>query len=711
MDETPTKKETEMEPMMYLNRELTWLSFNQRVLSMAGDPETPLLERVKFIAIVSANLDEFFMKRIGGFKQLIGAGVTELSVDGRTPQQQITESLDLVRQIEEEKDRLWVSLNSELRENDIYVCSFEELTDEEKALSRTYFLDNIYPLLTPQAVDPAHPFPFISNLSLNLLVTLNYGGDDDVKFNRVKVPVGNGISRFIQIGDNYRYIRVEELIYNNFDVLFPKMNILSCDTFHVIRNANTERDEESANDLMQMIEEELRDRHFAPIVRMGIDANISPMRLGMLAAELGLNQQNDVVQRERMHAMRHLFEIASLPIEALRDWHYIPYEHPDLYQESNIFHLIRRKGHILLKHPYQSFRKSVENFLSQASIDPKVRGIKMTVYRTSQDTKVVDHLITAAQNGKQVAVVVELKARFDEAANIRWASRMERAGVHVTYGIVGLKTHSKTILVIRQDYNGLQRYSHIGTGNYHAGTATLYSDLGLFTNDPAIGSDLTELFNYLTTGYKPTRNYKKLLPAPKLLKKALKNKISREIKHQNEGHEGLIQIKANALEDVDIVNALYDASQAGVKINLIIRDTCRILPGVEGLSDNITVRSIVGRFLEHSRIYHFRNAGDDECFIGSADPMTRNLESRVEILTPVEPDHLKQELLLILDTELNNNTSAWQMQPDGSYVKCEPANDDQLHDSQLFFMKSAKAEYKSVSRLKYRKTIVHSTGN
>ncbi|CAA6827385.1 MAG: Polyphosphate kinase (EC [uncultured Thiotrichaceae bacterium] len=703
--------QTEREPVVYLNRELTWLSFNQRVLSMAGDPVIPLLERVKFIAIVSANLDEFFMKRIGGFKQLIGAGVSELSVDGRTPQQQISESLDVVRLIEEEKDHLWVELKKELKQHDIHICSYEDLSDEEKHISREYFLDNIYPLLTPQAVDPAHPFPFISNLSLNLLVTLNYGDDDDLKFNRVKVPVGNGVSRFIQIGEQYRFVRVEELIYSNFDVLFPKMNILSCEAFHVVRNANTERDEESANDLMQMIEEELRDRHFAPIVRMSIDSKISKMRLGMLSAELGLNKQEDVVQRDRMHAMAHLFEIASLPIEELHDAHYIPYEHPDLYQETNLFYLIRRKGHILLKHPYQSFRKSVENFLEQASVDPKVRGIKMTVYRTSQDTKVVDHLITAAQNGKQVAVVVELKARFDEAANIRWASRMERAGVHVTYGIVGLKTHSKTILVLRQDYNGLQRYSHIGTGNYHAGTATLYSDLGLFTNDPKIGSDLTELFNYLSTGYKPTRNYQKLLPAPKLLKKALKNKINREIEHQSAGHEGLIQIKANALEDVDVVNALYEASKAGVKINLIIRDTCRIQPGVKDLSENITVRSIVGRFLEHSRIYHFHNAGDDECFIGSADPMTRNLESRVEILTPVEPSHLKEELLHILEIELKNNTTAWQMQADGTYLKCKPENNDESYDSQAYFMKSAKAGYKSVSRLKYRKTIVHSTGN
>lgn len=701
----------ETEDVLYLNRELTWLGFNQRVLSMAGDPATPLLERVKFIAIVSSNLDEFFMKRIGGFKQLLGAGVNEASVDGRTPQQQITESIELVRTIEEEKDRLWENLEKELAANNIHICHYAELSEADQSAAREHFLDNIYPLLTPQAVDPAHPFPFISNLSLNLLVTLRYGDDDDTKFNRVKVPIGEGVSRFMQIGEDYRFVRVEEVISNNFDVLFPEMTILSCEVFHVIRNANTERNEESANDLMQMIEEELRDRQFAPIVRMSIDSNVSETRIGMLSAELGLNKHEDVTQRDHMHAMSHLFEIASLNIEELRDRVYVPSEHPDLYQESNIFHLIRRKGHILLKHPYQNFRKSVENFLQQASTDPKVRGIKMTVYRTSQDTKVVDHLITAAHNGKQVAVVVELKARFDEAANIRWASRMEQAGVHVTYGIVGLKTHSKTILVIRQDYCGLQRYSHIGTGNYHAGTARLYSDLGLLTNDPKIGSDLTELFNYLSTGYKPTRNYQKLLPAPKLLKKALKEKIKREIEHKSAGQDGLIQIKANALEDVDIVDALYEASQAGVDINLIIRDTCRIQPGIQGLSDNIRVRSIAGRFLEHSRIYHFHNAGDDECFIGSADPMRRNLESRVEILTPVEPLHLKNELLNILQTELQNNTTAWEMQPDGTYVKCRPKKGESRVDSQACFMKLAKAEYKSVSRLKFRKAIVHTAGN
>lgn len=692
------------DPTLFLNRELTWLNFNKRVLSMAADDAVPLLERVKFLAIVSANLDEFYMKRIGGLKQLVGAGVTELSVDGRSPQQQIDACHEQVNNIETEKDRLWLVLKENLLQQKIFILGYKDLSTENKNDLRDYFLCNIYPLLTPQAVDPAHPFPFISNLSLNLLVTLHYANETGKKLSRVKVPIGQGVQRFIRIGEQNCFVLVEEVIQHNFDTVFPSMTIDSCEVFHVIRNANTERDEETANDLLVMIEEELRDRHFAPIVRISIDESVDATRLGMLSAELGLDETQDVSMRRQMHAMSDLMEIASLPIENLHDKPYLPVDHPKLYRTANIFHTIREHGHILLQHPYYSFSSSVELFLQQASLDPKVRAIKMTVYRTSSDTKVIDHLVNAAHHGKQVAVVVELKARFDEAANIGWASRMEEAGVHVTYGIVGLKTHTKTILVVRQDYNGLQRYSHIGTGNYHAGTARFYSDLGLLTNDGVISADLTELFNYLTTGYKPRRNYQKLLPAPKLLKEAFLSKIKREITHQVAGEKGLVQIKANALEDVDMVKALYKASQNGVKIDLIIRDTCRLRPRIKGLSDNIRVISIVGRFLEHSRIYYFRNAGDEEYYIGSADPMKRNLESRVEVVTPIEPKALKKKLRKLLDTELSNRHSVWEMQSDGEYSKLQP---DDTHETgtQEQFMEQAVSTYKKVARLKFRKPV------
>jgi polyphosphate kinase len=374
-----------------------------------------------------------------------------------------------------------------------------------------------------------------------------------------------------------------------------------------------------------------------------------------------------------------------------------------LSDKRSIFHIIREIGPILLQHPYESFATSVERFLREASFDPKVLAIKMTLYRTSEDSKIIEYLIDAAQNGKQVAVVVELKARFDEAANIRWANRMEEAGIHVTYGVLGLKTHSKVILVVRRDYNGLRRYAHIGTGNYHAGTARLYSDLGLLTCDPAIGEDLTELFNYLTTGYVPKRNYRKLLPAPKVLKPALLAKIEREISHAKAGKPALIQFKMNALEDKEVTTALYQASQAGVKVDLIVRDTCRLRPGIPGVSENVQVISVVGRFLEHTRIFHFHNNGADEYFIGSADCMKRNLESRVEVVTPVEPPELRQKLRQILDVQLNDRRSAWDMQSDGSYVRRAPGEGDDPRGSQQILIELAEQRQKEAQRLKKRK--------
>src|SRR3984885_6881352 len=655
-------------PDLYLNRELTWLAFNRRVLEEAEDERNPLLERLKFLAITASNLDEFFMKRIGGLKQQVVAGMHELTVDGRAPQQQINECYTVVREQEQRQREVGPHILRELEDHGIRVRLYASLSDEECKSVREYYYKNIFPLVTPQAMDPAHPFPFVSNLSLNLLVTARYQNDSDPLMARVKVPIGFGIPRFLRVGNQNDFVRLEDIVANNLDLLFPSMLIDSFELFRVTRNANTERDEDEADDLLALIESELRDRRFAPIVRLEVMTGINPVHRGMLAAELGLDERADVFEVDGMLSMRDLAELASLDVPELHDPPHHPVDHPRLTVGRSIFHVIRDAGSLLLLHPYESFSTSVERFLREAADDPKVRAIKMTLYRTSADSKIIGYLCDAARNGKQVAVVVELKARFDEAANIQFATKLEEFGIHVTYGVVGLKTHSKVILVIRQDYNGLRRYAHIGTGNYHPVTARFYADFGLLTCDSTIGEDLTELFNYLTTGYMPNRRYRKILPAPTVLKRALLARIEREIKASTAAAPGLIQFKMNALEDVDITRALYRASQAGVKVELIVRDTCRLRPGIPGLSETVRVVSIVGRFLEHGRIYYFRNGGAEEYFIGSADCMKRNLESRGEVITPVEDPLQRRELRVVLDAQLKPNRCQWEMQSDGTYI-------------------------------------------
>ena len=689
---------------LYLNRELTWLEFNRRVLHEAEDDRTPLLERLKFVAIVSGNLDEFFMKRIGGLKQQHGAGIRILTVDGRTPRQQIDESYTMVRALEKSKQDVLLVVLDLLRKKEIVLQDYTELSAAEKKQLRQYYLRNIFPLITPQSIDPAHPFPFISNLSLNLLVTLRYPREKQVSLARVKVPVGAGIPRLIRVGTADRFVLLEDLMCHNLDLLFPGMQVVCCEYFRVTRNANTEKNEEQADDLMAMIESELQDRRFAPIVRLEIRKGMDPVRRGMVAAELALDETADVFEVDGMMAMRDLFEISSLEYPELLDPPHYPIDHPLLQSQRSIFHTIRDAKSVLLHHPYESFSTSVERFLQEAAEDPKVRAIKMTLYRTSRQSRIIDGLIHAAQNGKQVAVAVELKARFDEAANIVLATRMEEAGIHVTYGVVGLKTHCKVILVVRQDYDGIRRYVHIGTGNYHAVTARIYTDFGLLTCNEAIGQDATELFNYLTTGYTPRRKYEKILPAPKFLKKALLAGIEREKRLHSDKKPGLIQFKMNALEDADIVKALYRASQAGVKVDLIVRDTCRLRPGLPGISKNIRVVSIVGRFLEHSRIYYFHNGGKEQYLIGSADAMKRNLEARVEVVVPVEDRKLRAEIRTLFDVHLNDNRSAWDMQPDGSYVQRMPTPGQESRGSHEILIELAAKRQKKMARLKKRKS-------
>jgi polyphosphate kinase len=686
-------------PEYYLNRELTWLTFVSRVLHEAEDERTPLLERVKFLAITGSILDEFFMKRIGGLKQQVAAGVHRLTIDGRTPQQQIAEAHDVIRALNVEQQTLLAELKSHLDEAGVTVAPYTALSAEDQAWLREDYLENIFPLVTPQAMDPAHPFPFVSNLSLNLLVSLQYPNDPTPLLARVKVPRGKGVPRFLQVRDSLVFVPLEEVMANNLDLLFPGMVIQRTEIFRVTRNADVEGDEDKADDLLALIESELRERKFAPIVRLEVAQGMDSTHRGRLAAELGLDEQADVFEIDGFLGLGDLFQLAGLDIPEHRDPDHRPVDTPVLVGRSNVFHAIREHGALLVHHPYEAFGTSVERFLREASEDPKVRAIKMTLYRTSSKSRVIQHLINAALNGKQVAVVVELKARFDEEANINWASKLEQAGIHVTYGVVGLKTHCKIILVVRRDHDGLRRYVHLGTGNYHEETAKLYSDVGLLTCDPDIGADATELFNYLTTGYKPNRTFKKILPAPKLMKPALLKKIRREIRRAAEGKKGLIQIKTNALEDVDITRALYEASQAGVHVDLIVRDSCRLRPGVPGLSENVRVISVVGRFLEHSRIYYFYNGGDEEFYIGSADCMTRNLASRVEVLTPVEPPALRAELRTTLDILLGDQRSAWDMQPDGTYLQRKGGKGaESAHDQMIKWVEGRFAEANRLRR-------------
>ena len=692
------------DPTLYFNRELSWLKFNERVLFQASDRRRPLLERVKFLAIAGSNLDEFFMKRIGGFKQLVAAQVQETTVDGRTPQQQINECCSSVRDYLRRKEQVFTDLIADLRESGIEILHYAELSSEEQDALRDDFYDNIFPLVTPQSVDPAHPFPFISNLSLNLLVTLRYPGEKEESLARVKVPVGAGANRFQQAGDGHRFVLLEEVMEHNLDLLFPGMEILSCELFRVTRNANTSKEEEHADDLMEMIETALHHRKFAPIVRMQVEPDIAPQHSGRLAAELGLVEARDVFVSQCMLGLRDLWEIYRLELPELKETPHHPIDHPLLAKDRNIFHTIRDQRAILLQHPYESFASSVERFLYEAATDSKVRGIKMTLYRTDPDSRIIDYLIRAAQNGKQVAVVVELKASFDEQANIKLASRMEEAGVHVTYGVVGLKTHAKVTLVIRQDFKGLRRYVHIGTGNYHPGTARLYSDLGMLLYSKEVGRDATELFNYLTTGFTPKRSYAQMLPAPKILKKALLDKIEREISVHQAGQPGLIRMKMNALEDIDISRALYRASQAGVRIELLIRDSCRLRPGLPGLSENIRVVSIVGQFLEHSRVFFFRNGGNEEFLIGSADAMRRNLEHRVETLVPVPPGPLCEQIREFLDLQLDDRVTAWELQADGEYRLVNPQARKGQDGCQEKMVKLADKRLHEVQRLRKRKS-------
>ena len=658
------------DPARFLNRDFEWLEFNRRVLDMSGDAGVPLLERVRFLCIFSSNLDEFFMKRVGSLRHQIEAGLTGPVVEALTPAQQFAGIRERVMiMAKAQANMLKTDLYPALRAHDIELLKWDELNMDEQNEARKWFRHNVFPILTPLAVDPGHRFPFISNMSVSLGVMLQRPGESEQLFARVKVP--EIPSRLYRVPGTRRWIPLQDIIEHNLDELFPGMEILKVLPFRVTRNAEIDNDNDDADDLLEAIQQQLRERRFARVVRMEIPTNANPRILKFLMDELEIDEA-DIYESDGVLEYGALNEIADMDDAQLHFSSWTPLK-PLGFDHGNydIFARIR-KGDVLLHHPYESFEASVEQFIEQAAKDPKVLCIKQSLYRTSGDSPFITSLIHAAESGKQVAVLVELRARFDEARNIRWARKLEDAGVHVAYGVVGLKPHTKTALVVRQEANGIRCYGHIGTGNYNSKTARLYEDIGLLTCDPEITEDLTGLFNYMT-GRSRQRDYLKLLIAPVAMKKRFLQLIENEIELTKPGKPGRIIAKMNQLEDRGIMDALYRASQAGVQIDLIVRGFCCLRPGVPGLSDNIRVRSVVGRFLEHSRIFWFQagkeNPLDGDMYIGSADWMYRNLQTRVEAATPILlPEH-RARLWDVIQTCLNDCRQSWQMRGDGTYER------------------------------------------
>ncbi|MEG3437803.1 polyphosphate kinase 1 [Pannus brasiliensis CCIBt3594] len=700
------------DPRYYFNRELSWLEFNKRVLSEALDPRTPLLERLKFTAIFCSNLDEFFMVRVAVLKQQVEANVTTLSPDGRTPSEQIAEIGKRLRVSIEQQDRLFeYTLRPQLAEHGIHLIDYVDLGQEQRTYLHDYFDRVIFPVLTPLAVDPSHPFPYISNLSLNLAVVVRDPDTDKELFARVKVP--QVFPRFVALPKELRQndgkasiwtgVPLEQVVAHNLEALFPGMIIQECYPFRVTRNADISVEEDEADDLLLAIQEEVRKRRVGKsAVRLEIDRSTPENIKERIREDLGL-ESIDVYDVEGLLGHKDLFYFLSLPCPDLKDPPWNPVTPPALeglreivdgnedgiveQEGEDIFTLIR-SGDILVHHPYHSFSASVQQFIAQAGHDPHVLAIKMTLYRTSGDSPIVNALIAAAENGKQVAALVELKARFDEENNITWARKLEQAGVHVVYGLVGLKTHTKIVLVVRQEGEKIRRYVHIGTGNYNPKTAKSYTDLGLLSCREDLGADITDLFNFLT-GYSRQQSYRKLLVAPVSMRKRMLEMIRRETENCRNGGTGRIVAKMNALVDPKIIEALYDASRAGVKIDLIVRGMCCLRPGLPEVSENIRVISIIGRFLEHSRIFYFYNGGADEVYIGSADWMTRNLSRRVEAIAPIDDPAIAKELEEILGIMLSDNRQAWDLQPDGSYIQRRPAEGEQEHGTQTILMEKA----------------------
>ncbi|MBH8565400.1 polyphosphate kinase 1 [Nostoc sp. CENA67] len=700
------------DPQYYLNRELSWLEFNNRVLHEACDPRTPLLERLKFLAIFSSNLDEFFMVRVAALKQQVEAKVSQLTPDGRTPQQQLNDIwAALVPQVTKQHQHFEQVLQPLLANHGIHILDYINLSQKQRTYLDSYYEEQIFPVLTPLAVDPSHPFPYISNLSLNLAVVVKNPDTDEEFFARVKVP--NVLPRFlplppelgIQHNDQPAYwtgVPLEQAIAHNLESLFPGMNIQEYHPFRITRNADLALEEDEADDLLLAIEQELRKRRIGGSpVRLEIQSQTpEPVRTRLLQ-DLDLTE-SDVYQLDGLLGLRDLMYFMALPLPEFKDpprQSVVPQRlqrlrepslDPDVLdiEEGKDFFAVIREKDLLVHHPYQSFSATVVRFITHAAHDPNVLAIKMTLYRTSGDSPIVNALIAAAENGKQVSVLVELKARFDEENNIYWARRLERVGVHVVYGLVGLKTHCKTVLVVRREKDSMRRYVHIGTGNYNPKTARLYTDLGLFSCREELGADITDLFNFLT-GYSRQKSYRELLVAPVNMRDRFLGLIYREIENVKNGFSGRIVAKMNSLVDPQIIATLYEASRAGVQIDLIVRGICCLRPGLKDISENIRIISIVGRFLEHSRIYYFHNNGQEEIYIGSADWMRRNLDRRVEVITPVKDPDIAKDLQEILGIMLADNRQAWDLQPDGSYIQRRPCEDCPEANSQLTLLNMA----------------------
>ncbi|NJL98971.1 MAG: polyphosphate kinase 1 [Synechococcaceae cyanobacterium SM2_3_2] len=678
-------------PELYLNRELSWIQFNGRVLREALDPRTPLLERLKFLAIFSGNLDEFFMVRVAVIKRQQEAGVQTLTPDGLNPQQQ----LHLIHRhlhplVYEQHQHFESHIRPELARHGVRILDYPDLSELQKRELKEMFEAQIYPVLTPLAVDPAHPFPYISNLSLSLAVVVRDPETEEEHFARIKVP--NLLPRFVQMGETLDFVPLEQVIAHNLESLFVGMTILEYYPFRVTRDADLEIQEDEADDLLEAIQEELRKRRFGAAVRLEIASSTPALIRKRLEGELNIPPQN-VYTVPGLLNLGDLMSLMRLSLPQLKDpvWTFATHARLKVgltgEETTDIFSVIRA-GDLLLHHPYESFSSSVVRFLEEAVEDPHVLTIKQTLYRTSGDSPVVNALIKAAENGKQVAVLVELKARFDEENNIQWAKKLEKAGVHVVYGLPGLKIHCKLALVVRQEGELLRRYVHIGTGNYNPKTARLYTDLGILTCEPTLGSDVSDLFNLLT-GYSRQRQFRRLLVAPTTLRLGMMAMIRREIDHQQEGRGGRMVIKLNSLVDPKIIALLYEAGKAGVEMDLIVRGMCCLRPGIPGLSESIRVISVVGRLLEHPRIFYFRNGGDEEVYIGSADWMTRNLDRRVETVTPIQDADLLKEIQEILGITLADNRQAWDLNALGQYQQRQPGADEPIRSSQLQLMERA----------------------
>ncbi|MDT4968485.1 MAG: polyphosphate kinase [Acidobacteriota bacterium] len=677
---------------LLLNRELSLLEFIRRVLEEALDDTTPLLERLKFLSIFSTNLDEFFMIRISGLKEALEEDVSELSPDGMTIPDQLKAIRErLLPMIEEQMRCLHQDIFPQLKAHGIGIETYDSLTQAERDVLSTYFDEEIFPVLTPLAVDPAHPFPYISNQSLNIGlmvkpirahgITQSLTGKIEPRFVRIKVPPL--VPRLVRVGkEGARFVLLEDLIAANADALFPRMNSERAHFFRVTRDADIEVREDKAADLLKAIEQTLRKRKFGTEVRLEVSKGMPEDMVNYLLGELDLKRE-DVYEIDGPLKIDDLTELCDLDMPELKDKPLRPTVPATLEHDHMIFDAIR-KHDILLHHPYTSYT-TVVDFINEAARDPDVLAIKICLYRTGQDSPIPQALIEAAEQGKQVTTIVEIKARFDEEANIEWARRLEEAGVHVVYGVLGLKTHCKVALVVRREGKDLRRYMHIATGNYNPITSGFYTDLGLFTVDEDIGADATELFNFLT-GYSRQKEYRQLLVAPVNQREGMLELIRREAEHSRAGRPSGMQIKINRLADLEIIHALYEASQAGVPIELIIRGTCMLRPGVPGLSESIQVRSIVGRLLEHSRVFYFANGGEEEIYIGSSDWMSRNLDRRVEVVTPIHDPDLKRYLKdVILAAYLKDNVKSRRLLSDGTYERIKPAAGEEKFEVQMYF--------------------------